>query len=70
MCKDIREKRMQMERRYYKSNKHTFQVDYLSYMDELAEKVGCSVPIIEVIGRSSSIVMAVVVITMCLDPVQ
>uniref|UniRef100_A0A8R1TWY5 Flavin-containing monooxygenase n=1 Tax=Onchocerca volvulus TaxID=6282 RepID=A0A8R1TWY5_ONCVO len=27
--------------RYFKSNKHTVQVDYIKYMDEIAEQIGC-----------------------------
>lgn len=27
--------------RYFKSMKHTFQVDYIKYMDEIAEQIGC-----------------------------
>ncbi|KAH7712254.1 FMO-4 protein [Aphelenchoides avenae] len=41
MTKDIAEKRRQIERRYYRSPKHTLQVDYVPYMDELAEQIGC-----------------------------
>uniref|UniRef100_A0A0K0FPJ5 Flavin-containing monooxygenase n=1 Tax=Strongyloides venezuelensis TaxID=75913 RepID=A0A0K0FPJ5_STRVS len=38
---DIDEKRRIMRRRYFESNKHTIQVDYIPYMDELAEMIGC-----------------------------
>ncbi|MFH4973602.1 hypothetical protein AB6A40_000311 [Gnathostoma spinigerum] len=41
MLDDIEEKRAQMQRRYYKSVKHTVQVDYVLYMDEIAELIGC-----------------------------
>jgi len=30
--------------RYKRSPRHTIQVDYVTYMDELAGKVGCRVP--------------------------
>ncbi|TKR86926.1 hypothetical protein L596_011422 [Steinernema carpocapsae] len=45
MYEDIELKRAQMARRYFKSTKHTMQVDYLKYMDEIAELIGCKPPI-------------------------
>ena len=41
MWRDIRGKQQNMAERYVKTQRHTIQVDYLPYMDELAEKVGC-----------------------------
>lgn len=41
MWKDINEKQTAMALRYKKSNRHTIQVDYIGFMDELAELVGC-----------------------------
>lgn len=41
MMKDVEMKREAMERRYYASKRHTIQVDYISYADELANQVGC-----------------------------
>uniref|UniRef100_A0A183DQA0 Flavin-containing monooxygenase n=1 Tax=Gongylonema pulchrum TaxID=637853 RepID=A0A183DQA0_9BILA len=41
MMDDIIRKRAQMRKRYFKSTKHTIQVDYVKYMDELGEQVGC-----------------------------
>ncbi|KAM3716877.1 Flavin-containing monooxygenase [Dirofilaria immitis] len=41
MLADIQLKQAQIRRRYFKSNKHTFQVDYIKYMDEIAEQIGC-----------------------------
>lgn len=41
MWKDIRKKQEAMAIRYKKSNRHTIQVDYIPFMDELAELVGC-----------------------------
>ena len=38
---EIREKSDVMAKRYKKSLRHTLQVDYISYMDELAELAGC-----------------------------
>ena len=46
---DIIAKRQQMKRRYFKSSKHTFQVDFVVYMDELAELNGCKPPLKEYI---------------------
>ncbi|RCN39243.1 Flavin-binding monooxygenase-like protein [Ancylostoma caninum] len=41
MKKSIREKREAMEARYVNSPRHTIQVDFITYMDELADLVGC-----------------------------
>lgn len=41
MVIDIEKKRREIKRRYFSSKKHTIQVDFLLYMDELAELVGC-----------------------------
>ncbi|KHJ78750.1 Flavin-binding monooxygenase-like protein [Oesophagostomum dentatum] len=41
MKKSIKEKREAMEKRYVNSPRHTIQVDFISYMEELAELVGC-----------------------------
>lgn len=41
MIADIEHKKMAMKRRYFDSIKHTIQVDYMSYMDEIAELIGC-----------------------------
>ncbi|PAV85248.1 hypothetical protein WR25_01004 isoform B [Diploscapter pachys] len=41
MIKDIESKRRQMEREFVASRRHTIQVYYPSYMDELAELYGC-----------------------------
>ncbi|XP_053549842.1 flavin-containing monooxygenase 5 isoform X2 [Bombina bombina] len=40
MTRDIKEKRERMEKRYVVSQRHTIQVDYMEYMDELSEIVG------------------------------
>ncbi|KAI1723981.1 flavin-binding monooxygenase-like domain-containing protein [Ditylenchus destructor] len=47
MMKDIEQKRENMHRRYYRSEKHTVQVDYIPYMDELAMLVGCKPPLVD-----------------------
>ncbi|EJW88888.1 hypothetical protein WUBG_00205 [Wuchereria bancrofti] len=41
MMADIKIKQAQIKRRYFKSKKHTLQVDYIKYMDEIAEQIGC-----------------------------
>ncbi|CAI9718397.1 flavin-containing monooxygenase 5-like isoform X1 [Octopus vulgaris] len=41
MWKDIREKEIEVRKRYVKSERHTIQVDIIDYMDELAEMNGC-----------------------------
>ncbi|WKY09932.1 hypothetical protein Q1695_002356 [Nippostrongylus brasiliensis] len=41
MRHDIEVKRQAMRRRYFKSEKHTIQVDYVKYMDEIASIIGC-----------------------------
>uniref|UniRef100_A0A1I7XJR1 Flavin-containing monooxygenase n=1 Tax=Heterorhabditis bacteriophora TaxID=37862 RepID=A0A1I7XJR1_HETBA len=41
MQKSIEEKKQVMSKRYVKSRRHTIQVDYINYMDELAALVGC-----------------------------
>jgi len=39
---DIDRRQREIEQRYYKSARHTFQVDWLPFMDELAREIGCS----------------------------
>lgn len=41
MWQEIREKKEAMSQRYKKSLRHTLQVDYIPFMDELAELLGC-----------------------------
>ncbi|NWI25993.1 FMO5 monooxygenase, partial [Sula dactylatra] len=40
MLADIRQTKEEMAKRYVKSQRHTIQVDYIPYMDELARQVG------------------------------
>ncbi|KAE9419125.1 hypothetical protein Angca_004223, partial [Angiostrongylus cantonensis] len=49
MKKWIREKQDEMRARYVKSPRHTIQVDYIPYMDELANIVGCRPNIVKLI---------------------
>ncbi|KAM9326987.1 flavin-containing monooxygenase 5-like [Gastrophryne carolinensis] len=41
MKKEIVMRKEEMAKRYVKSTRHTIQVDYVPYMDELAEEIGC-----------------------------
>lgn len=41
MWQNINEKQAAMALRYNKSQRHTIQVDYIAFMDELAELIGC-----------------------------
>ncbi|XP_052817708.1 flavin-containing monooxygenase 5-like [Mya arenaria] len=41
MWEDIRNKQVTMAQRYKTSTRHTIQVDYVDFMDELAELIGC-----------------------------
>ncbi|GMT35859.1 hypothetical protein PFISCL1PPCAC_27156, partial [Pristionchus fissidentatus] len=40
-----REKREKMAQRYAKTRRHTIQVDYIPYMDEMAAIIGCNPPV-------------------------
>lgn len=42
---DIDKKKAEIAERYYEAERHTFQVDWLPYLDELAEEIGCLPPI-------------------------
>ena len=41
MWKDVRSKEEALRCRYVQTQRHTIQVDYVQFMDELAELVGC-----------------------------
>ena len=41
MILDIRSKELAMKERYVQTQRHTIQVDYIDYMDELATLNGC-----------------------------
>lgn len=41
MWKDVAKKKMEMESRYVDTQRHTIQVDYVTFMDELAELTKC-----------------------------
>eukprot|EP00058_Branchiostoma_floridae_P002734 XP_002588222.1 hypothetical protein BRAFLDRAFT_113828 [Branchiostoma floridae] len=40
MFDNIRQKKMEMSKRYYNTPRHTIQVDYIGIMDEIAEQIG------------------------------
>lgn len=41
MKAEITRRREDMQKRYVESERHTIQVDYVNYMDEVAEEIGC-----------------------------
>jgi len=41
MMKDINDKKAEMKKRYKASERHTIQVDYITYSDEIADLIGC-----------------------------
>ncbi|XP_055041847.2 flavin-containing monooxygenase 5 [Misgurnus anguillicaudatus] len=49
MLKDIKAKEEAMARRYVAAQRHTIQVDYIPYMDELAKQVGVNPPILKLL---------------------
>jgi dimethylaniline monooxygenase (N-oxide forming) len=54
MDKDIDERLFQMSRRYVASPRHTIQVDYVEYCNELADEVGCRPNTCEINRRYAS----------------
>uniref|UniRef100_A0A673K5S6 Flavin-containing monooxygenase n=1 Tax=Sinocyclocheilus rhinocerous TaxID=307959 RepID=A0A673K5S6_9TELE len=49
MMKDIKAKEKAMAKRYVAAQRHTIQVDYIPYMDELAKQVGVCPPILKLL---------------------
>ncbi|KAH7637149.1 flavin-containing monooxygenase-like protein [Dermatophagoides farinae] len=45
MNADIDRRLVKMHKQYYGSNRHTIQVDFIPFMDELATEVGCMPPV-------------------------
>jgi dimethylaniline monooxygenase (N-oxide forming) len=41
MWAEIYERREKIAKRYVASQRHTIQVDFIPYMDELATEIGC-----------------------------
>ncbi|CAJ0582012.1 unnamed protein product, partial [Mesorhabditis spiculigera] len=54
---DIEKKAKEIQRRYFDSSKHTIQVDYDRYMDELAVLVGCMPPLKELLFSNPRLAM-------------
>ena len=40
MMRDVAKKRQEMAKRFYESERHTIQVDWIPYMDELTQQFG------------------------------
>lgn len=49
MLADIRRKNKENGKRYVASPRHTIQVDYIPYMDEIADQVGCSPNLLKIL---------------------
>lgn len=45
MDRDIAEYQQWLRSRFYESQRHTIELDYVKYMDELATLVGCRPPL-------------------------
>ncbi|CAG5117466.1 unnamed protein product [Candidula unifasciata] len=59
MWNDIRKNEAEMAQRYVKSQRHTIQVDYIPFMDELAQLVGCSVNSIDLLKKDPFLALKV-----------
>ncbi|XP_012695014.1 flavin-containing monooxygenase 5-like [Clupea harengus] len=60
MMKDIKCKEDSMNKRYVTSNRHTIQVDYIPYMDELADQVGVQPRFLSVLLRDPGLWLRIV----------
>ncbi|UXI20837.1 hypothetical protein NH340_JMT06781 [Sarcoptes scabiei] len=47
MLEEIETRLKIMKKRYYNSNRHTIQVDFVDFMDELAKEIGANPPILK-----------------------
>lgn len=47
MEKDIDRKKREIEVRYYESDRHTFQADWLPFLDEIASEIKCAPPLLK-----------------------
>ena len=45
MFADIEQKKTEMAERYVDSTRHTIQVEYIQFMDEIAVEIGCKTDI-------------------------
>ena len=41
MWDDVRAKQAEMAHRYVSSTRHTIQVEWIDFMDQVAEQIGC-----------------------------
>jgi dimethylaniline monooxygenase (N-oxide forming) len=57
MWVDIRRKRSEMAKRYVATQRHTIQVDWTPFMDEIAEQIGCRPRIRELLNYSHSVIL-------------
>ncbi|XP_041371196.1 flavin-containing monooxygenase 5-like [Gigantopelta aegis] len=57
MWQDIRDKEAAMSARYVQSQRHTIQVDYVDFMDELAELCGCKPDIASMLKSDPSLAL-------------
>ncbi|XP_050994039.1 flavin-containing monooxygenase 5-like isoform X5 [Labeo rohita] len=60
MMKDIKAKEEAMARRYVAAQRHTIQVDYIPYMDELAKQVGVRPPILKLLLTDPTLAVNVI----------
>ncbi|KAK7094774.1 flavin-containing monooxygenase 5-like [Littorina saxatilis] len=59
MWEDIQAKEAAMAKRYVKSPRHTIQVDYVSFMDELAKLNGCKPDIVALFKKDPTLALQV-----------
>jgi dimethylaniline monooxygenase (N-oxide forming) len=57
MWADIRKKEEEMRMRYYATQRHTIQIDFIPFMDELAELIGCKPNLREYLRSNCSILV-------------
>jgi dimethylaniline monooxygenase (N-oxide forming) len=58
MLRDIQVKREEMRSRYVPSLRHTLQVDYIDYGDELADLIGCRPSLLATLVRDPEVCAA------------
>lgn len=65
MIKNIYEKKEALAGRYVKSPRHTIQVDYIDYMDELADLIGCKPDVIKLLKTDPFLAYKVQLTVIC-----
>ena len=63
MKKNVGTKHTAMENRYVKSRRHTIQVDYVDYMDELASLIGAKPDFFELLKTDPCLALRVRIFT-------